>query len=100
MIPLAWYLTLSALLFALGALVVMTRRNALHLFMGIELMLNAGNLVLLTGARLHGGPEAPVAMLFVLALAAAEVAVGLALIVLTHRTRGTLDVGAINLLRG
>lgn len=100
MIPITWYLLLSALLFGIGTLVVLSRRNALHLFMGIELMLNSGNLALLTGARLHGGPDAPVAMLFILALAAAEVAVGLALIVLIHRTRGTLDVGTIDLLRG
>ena len=68
--------------------------------MGIELMLNAGNLAFLAGARIHGGAQAPVAVLFILALAAAEVAVGLALIVLIHRTRGTLDVSSFNLLKG
>ncbi len=100
MIDLNYYLLLSAALFGIGTLVVMSRRNALHLFMGIELMLNAGNLAFLAGARIHGGAQAPVSVLFILALAAAEVAVGLALIVLIHRTRGTIDVGSINLLKG
>jgi NADH-quinone oxidoreductase subunit K len=99
-VPPSWFLAVAAGLFAIGSLVVLTRRNAIVVFMGIELMLNAANLTLLAGARVHGGPAGPIALLFVLALAAAEVAVGLAIIVLVHRSRGTVDLGALDLLKG
>ena len=79
------YLTLSALLFTIGAVGVLVRRNAIVLFMCVELMLNAGNLALVTFSRLHGDLNGQVMAFFVMVVAAAEVVVGLAIIMLIFR---------------
>ena len=93
------YLALSALLFCTGLLGVLVRRNALVVFMCVELMLNSVNLTLAAAARMWGGPDGHVFVFFVIAVAAAEVAVGLALIVNLFFRRGTLDVDVPQLLR-
>jgi NADH-quinone oxidoreductase subunit K len=98
-VTLTHYLVLSAILFSLGAATVLLRRNAIIVFMGIELMLNATNLALVTFARLHGDLTGQVMAFFVMVVAAAEVVVGLAIIVSIFRTRRSASVDDINLLR-
>ena len=93
------YLVLAGLLFIIGGVAVMTRRNALVAFMGVELMLNAGNLVLVTFARMHGNLEGQVLAFFVMVVAAAEVVIGLAIIVAIFRTRGSASIDDAALLK-
>ena len=93
------WLYLSALLFSIGSLVVLVRRNAIIVFMGVELMLNASNLMLVTFARIHGDLTGQVMAFFVMVVAAAEVVVGLAIIVAIFRTRRSASVDDINLLK-
>lgn len=93
------YLALAALLFTVGAVGVLVRRNAIVLFMCVELMLNAGNLALVTFARLHGDLNGQVMAFFVMVVAAAEVVVGLAIIMLIFRTRRSASVDDANLLK-
>jgi len=100
MIPYQYYLGLSAILFILGALGVLIRRNAIIIFMSIELMLNAGNLAFITFARLYNSMDGQIFVFFVMAVAAAEVAVGLALIVAIFQTKQSIDVDQINTLKG
>jgi NADH-quinone oxidoreductase subunit K len=95
----AHYVGLSMLLFVTGALGVLIRRNALVLFMCIELMLNAVNVAFVAFARLHGAVEGHVVVLFVIIVAAAEVAVGLAIIVSIFRRRRSANVDDLSLLR-
>jgi NADH-quinone oxidoreductase subunit K len=94
-----YYFALSALLFCIGLTGVLLRRNAIVLFMCIELMLNAVNLTLAAAARMWGGADGQVFVFFVIVVAAAEVVVGLALIVNLFFRRGTLDVDVPHLLR-
>lgn len=96
----AHYVGLSMLLFVTGALGVLVRRNALVLFMCIELMLNAVNIAFVAFARMHGSVEGHVIVLFVLIVAAAEVAVGLAIIVSIFRRRQSANVDDLSMLRG
>jgi NADH-quinone oxidoreductase subunit K len=98
-IPESWYIALSASLFAIGATGVVIRRNPLVIFMSIELMLNAANLALVVFGRRHGGIDGQALVLFVMAVAAAEVAVGLAIIVAIFRLRPRLSVDDLNLMR-
>lgn len=100
MITLAHYITLSAILFSIGVTGVICRRNALVIFMSIELMLNAANLALIAFSRFFGGMQGQALAFFVIALAAAEVAVGLAIILAIFRKQGTIDVGEIRFLKG
>jgi len=93
------YLVLSSVLFAIGATTVLLRRNAIIVFMGVELMLNATNLVLVTFARMHGDLSGQVMAFFVMVVAAAEVVVGLAIIVQIFRTRRSASVDDVNLLK-
>ncbi|GEM86122.1 NADH-quinone oxidoreductase subunit NuoK [Meiothermus granaticius] len=94
-----WLIT-SALLFATGAYGALTRRTAILVFLSIELMLNAANLALISFAKLTGSLDAQVVALFVIAIAAAEVAVGLGLIVAIFRRRETTSVDDLRGLRG
>ena len=94
-----YYLLLSALLFAIGAVGVLVRRNAIVVFMCIELMLNAVNLTLVTFARMHGSLDGQVIALFVMLVAAAEVVVGLAIIMAIFRARRSASVDDANLLK-
>jgi NADH-quinone oxidoreductase subunit K len=93
------YIYLSAVLFSIGAATVLVRRNAIVVFMGIELMLNATNLVFVTFARMHGSLDGQVIALFVMIVAAAEVVVGLAIIMAIFRARRSASVDAANLLK-
>ena len=94
------YVVLAAVLFAVGATTVLLRRNAIVVFMGVELMLNATNLAFVTFARLHGDLTGQVLAFFVMVVAAAEVVVGLAIIVTIFRTRRSASVDDVNLHRG
>ena len=93
------YLVLSAILFSIGATTVLLRRNAIIVFMGVELMLNATNLMLVTFARIHGDLTGQVLAFFVMVVAAAEVVVGLAIIVAIFRTRRSASVDDASLLK-
>lgn len=93
------YLVLAAILFSIGALTVLLRRNSIIVFMGVELMLNASNLALVTFARLRGNLTGQVLAFFVMVVAAAEVVVGLAIIVAIFRTRRSASVDDVNLLK-
>jgi NADH-quinone oxidoreductase subunit K len=99
MVPASYYLILSAILFTLGTVGVLVRRNVLVMFMSVEMMLNAVNLTLVTYSRFLGNVDGQVFVLLVMAVAAAEVAVGLAIVVAWYRHRETTDVDEMNLLK-
>jgi NADH-quinone oxidoreductase subunit K len=90
----------SAILFTIGVVGVLTRRNALIIFMCVELMLNAVNLSFVALSRMHGGALGQVFVVFVMTVAAAEAAVGLAIVIAVYRHFGTVDLQNINLLKG
>ena len=98
--PIGYYLIVAGLMFAIGAVGVLIRRNAIVLFMCVELMLNSVNLTLIAAARRWGGTDGQIVAFFVMVVAAAEVVIGLALIVNVYWRRGTIDVDAPRLLRG
>ncbi len=106
MVPINYYIILSAVLFTIGALGVLVQRNALIIFMSIELMLNAANLAMVTFSSIlktaDGKPvfEGQIFVFFVIAVAAAEVAVGLALIVEIFKSKRSVDVDQISILKG
>ena len=99
-IPLAWMLALSAIVFVIGVVGVLVRRNALIIFMSIELMLNAANLAFVAFGRALGSLDGQIFVFFVMTVAAAEVAIGLAIIVNVFRLKETVYVDEINLLKG
>jgi NADH-quinone oxidoreductase subunit K len=99
-LPLSWYLVISAVLFAMGALGVLIRRNPLIIFMSIELMLNAANLAFVAFARSFGVLTGQIFVFFVMTVSAAEVAVGLALIVIIFRNKHSINVDLMNSLKG
>lgn len=99
-VPLSAYLILSAALFAIGVIGVVIRRNALIIFMAIELMLNAVNLTFVAFSKFLGSMDGQIIVLFVMAVAAAEVALGLAIIIALYRNKESVNVDEINLLRG
>ncbi|MCC6498252.1 MAG: NADH-quinone oxidoreductase subunit NuoK [Propionibacteriaceae bacterium] len=93
------YLYLAAILFTIGTVGVMTRRNALVAFMSVELMLNAANLAMVAFALARGNLDGQIATFFVMVVAAAEVVVGLSIIITIYRTRRSTSVDAANLLK-
>jgi NADH-quinone oxidoreductase subunit K len=93
------YVILSAILFSIGTLGVLVRRNAIVVFLSIELMLNAANLAFVAFARMHGNLEGQVIAFFVMVVAAAEVVVGLAIIMAIFRSRRSASIDEPNLLR-
>jgi NADH-quinone oxidoreductase subunit K len=95
-----WYVALGALLFAIGAIGVLVRRNTIIVFMCIELMLNSANLVFVAFARQFGDINGQIFVFFVMTVAAAEVAVGLALIVAIFRSKNSISIDEISLLKG
>jgi len=99
MVPETWYLGLGAALFVIGVVGVIVRRNPLVIFMSIELMLNAVNLTLVAFGHRHGSPDGQALVFFVMAVAAAEVAVGLAIIVAIFRLRQRLSVDDLSAMR-
>ena len=100
MVPVDYYIILSAILFTLGALGVLIRRYPLIIFMSIELMLNAGNLAFVAFANMYKSFSGQIFVFFVAAVAAAEVAVGLALIVEIFKTRKNINIDEMNSLKG
>ncbi len=100
MVPEIYYITLSAILFTMGALGVLARRNALIIFMSVELMLNAANLAFVSFANTFQQLDGQIIVFFVIAVAAAEVAVGLALIVAIFRSKHSIDVDQMSNLKG
>jgi NADH-quinone oxidoreductase subunit K len=98
-VPISSYLLLSAALFVVGAVGALTRRNGITIFLSIELMLNAVNLSLVAYSRLLDDRTGQLVVFFVLAVAAAEAAVGLALFIAVYRHRRTIDLDRINLMR-
>ena len=99
MIPLEYYLTLSAILFTTGVIGVLTRRNAIIVFMSIELMLNSVNLTLVAFSQFLGNTTGQILVFFVMAVAAAEAAIGLAIVISLFRNKQTLNIDEINLLK-
>jgi NADH-quinone oxidoreductase subunit K len=99
-VPAPYHLALSALLFTLGMVGVLVRRSALIVFMSIELMLNAVNLSLVTFARVRGNVDGQLLVFFILVVAAVEVVIGLAIILEIFRSRQTVDIDEVDLLRG
>ncbi|MFM7216437.1 MAG: NADH-quinone oxidoreductase subunit NuoK [Bacteroidota bacterium] len=99
-IPLNNYILLSTLLFGIGVIGVLSRRNAIIILMCIELMLNAVNLLLTAFSCYNSDPAGQVFVFFIMAVAAAEVAVGLAILTMIYRNTGTIDINALNNLRG
>lgn len=100
MVPVSYYLVLSAVLFTIGVTGVMLRRNALVMFMSLELMFNAGNLAFVTFARMFGGLTGQIVVFFVMTAAAAEVAIGLALMVEIFRTKRSINIDELNSMKG
>ena len=99
-VPLSWYLALSGALFTIGLVGVLIRRNALIIFMSVELMLNAANLAFVAFARHLDSLDGQIFVFFVMTVAAAEVAIGLAIIVNVFRLKETVYVDEINLMKG
>jgi NADH-quinone oxidoreductase subunit K len=99
-VPFHWYLILSALLFACGAVGVLTTRNVIVLLMGVEVMLNGANVALVAAARNWGQADGLVYVFIVMTVAAAEAAVGLALVIAVYRKSKSLNVDDLNLLKG
>lgn len=100
MIPISYYLGLSAILFTIGALGFLIRRNPIIIFMSVELMFNSANLAFVAFARVYQTLNGQVFVFFVMTVAAAEVAVGLALIVAIFRTKHSIDIDELTSLKG
>ena len=98
-VPLNYYLTVSAVLFTIGVVGVLTRRNAIIVFMCVELMLNSVNLTLIAFSAYLGNSTGEILVFFVMAVAAAEAAVGLAIIIALFRNKQTLNINEINIMK-
>jgi NADH-quinone oxidoreductase subunit K len=98
-VPLNHYVLLSAIIFSIGVIGVLIRRNAIVVFMSVELMLNAVNLLLTAFSVYSNDPNGQVFVFFIMALAAAEIAIGLAIIVMVHRNTNSIDVDILNRLK-
>jgi len=99
MVPISWYLILAAILFSTGVAAFLIKRNVISIFMSIELMLNAVNLTFVAFAHMWHQIQGQIFVFFVMVVAAAEAAVGLAIIISIFRTRQTLNVDQINLMK-
>lgn len=97
--PIKYYLFLSLALFAIGVMGVLMRRNAIIVFMSIELMLNAVNLLMVAFSKMFGNADAQIFVFFIMVVAAAEVAVGLAIIVMMYRKVHSVDINILNRLK-
>lgn len=98
-VPLNHYILLSAIIFSIGVIGVLIRRNAIVIFMSVELMLNAVNLLLTAFSVYRGDAAGQVFVFFIMALAAAEVAIGLAIIVMVYRNTNSIDINVLNRLK-
>ena len=99
MVPANWAAAAAGLMLAIGVLGVLTRRSALVVFMSVELMLNAANLTFVAYARERGDMDGHAAVFFVIAVAAAEAAIGLAVLIAVFRSRGTLNVDEVDVMK-
>jgi NADH-quinone oxidoreductase subunit K len=99
MIPISYYLILSAVLFLIGTAGVLVRRNAIVILMSIELMLNGANLSFIAFARQYGAADGHIFVFLAITIAAAEAAIGLALVILLFRNKGSVNIDEMNLLR-
>ena len=99
-IPINYYIWLAAVLFSIGVLGVLFRRNAIIIFMCVELMLNAVNLLLVAFSKMHGDTDGQIFVFFIMVVAAAEVAVGLAILMMLYRNLHTTDTDSLNELKG
>lgn len=99
-VPLNYYIILSSILFVIGVMGVLLRRNAIIIFMSIELMLNAVNLLLAAFSAFRGDAAGQIFVFFIMAVAAAEVAVGLAIIVMIYRNTRSIDINILSRLKG
>jgi NADH:ubiquinone oxidoreductase subunit 11 or 4L (chain K) len=99
-VPLAWYLILATILFTVGVVGVLVKRNPIVIFMSVELMLNAVNLCLIAFGRYLGNIGGQMISIFVMAVAAAEVAVGLGILISIFRSRESINVDEVNLMQG
>ena len=98
-VPLTWYLVLSGILFSIGSVGVLINRNALVIFMSIELMLNAVNLAFVTFSRQQNSMDGQIFVFFIMTVAAAEAVVGLAIIIALFRNKATVNVDDINIMK-
>ncbi|WP_118193754.1 NADH-quinone oxidoreductase subunit NuoK [Albibacterium indicum] len=98
-VPLNHYILFCSLIFAVGVIGVLTRRNVIVIMMSVELMLNSVNLLLVAFSVFHGDPSGQVFVFFIMALAAAEVAVGLAIIMMVYRNTRSIDINILNRLK-
>ena len=98
-VPMEYYLLLSAFMFIVGVAGVLTRRNAIVVFMSVELMINSANLSLITFSSFMGNPVGQLFVFFVMTVAAAEAAVGLAIIIALFRNKQTVNIDEINILK-
>src|SRR5512135_2425053 len=99
MVPLSWYIGLSAIVFCIGVTGVLTRRNIIVVFLSIELMLNAVNISLVTFSHFLNSMRGQVFVFFIMAVAAAEAAIGLAIIIAMYRNKETLNTSEINIMK-
>lgn len=99
LVPINHYIILSAIIFFIGVIGVLTRRNAIIIFMSVELMLNAVNLLLTAFSAFKGDAGGQIFVFFIMAVAAAEVTVGLAIIVMMYRNTGSIDINILNKLK-
>jgi NADH-quinone oxidoreductase subunit K len=99
-VTIEWYVALSTILFTIGAMGVLLRRSAIIIFMSVEMMLNSANLLFVAFARHLGDLDGQILVFFVITVAAAEVAVGLALIVVIFRSKKSINIDDLNLLKG
>ena len=98
-VPLEYYIFLSVTLFSIGVLGMLLRRNAIIAFMSIELMLNAVNFLMVAFSAFRGDAKGQVFVFFIMVVAAAEVAIGLAILTMIHHNRGSVDINALNKLK-
>ena len=98
-IPIQWYIYLSVIIFCIGVLGVLFRRNAIIIFMSVELMLNAVNLLLVAFSKMHADTSGQVFVFFTMSVAAAEVAVGLAILVMLFRNMKTVDIEVLSKIK-
>lgn len=98
-VPLNYYIVLSIVLFSIGVMGMLLRRNAIIAFMSIELMLNAVNLLMVAFSSFRGDSSGQVFVFFIMVVAAAEVAIGLAILTMVHRRSGSIDINSLNQLK-
>ena len=100
LMPIHYYISLCSILFTIGVIGVLIKRNALVIFMSIELMLNSINLLLAAFSVYHNNPDGQILVIFIMVVAAAEVAVGLSILVVTYRNNHSIDMNLLNQLKG